>query len=161
MMSDASERHMMTVSDRELPFHPDRAALLVIDMTNDFIERGAPYECAQARALIPEINQLLVKRRYSAFRGTDLENFPRRRGVDSVIVTGVATHSCCEATARGALFRDFAVYFVSDATATVGPADAGWGAFSPDEVQRFALTDIAHFVGRVGTTDELAALLAG
>lgn len=223
-MSDPSDRHMMTVSDRELPFHPDRAALLVIDMTNDFIERGAPYECAQARALIPKINQLvvaaraqglpvvcttqvhrgdgvdlgmvrylhpitatgkalvegshgveihpdidfdpatdelLVKRRYSAFYGTDLENFLRRRGVDSVIITGVATHSCCEATARDALFRDFAVYFVSDATATVGLADAGWGAFSPDEVQRFALTDIAHFVGRVGTTDELAALLAG
>jgi nicotinamidase-related amidase len=219
-----SDQHMMTVSDRELPFHPDRAALLVIDMTNDFLEQGAPYECAQGRALIPRINRLIglaraknlpvvcttqvhrgdgvdlgmvrylhpvtatgqalvegsrgvdihpeidfeptvdelvVKRRYSAFYGTDLENFLRRRQVDSVIITGVATHSCCEATARDALFRDFAVFFVADATATVGLADAGWGSFSPEEVQRFALTDIAHFIGQVGTTDELAALLAG
>lgn len=217
------QQHMMAVSDRPLPFHPERAALLVIDMTNDFIATGAPYECAEARELIPRINrliglararglpvvcttqvhdpsgadlgmvaylhpitangtalvegtegvaihpeidfspetdELLVKRRYSAFYGTDLENFLRRRGIDSVIITGVATHSCCEATARDALFRDFAVYFVSDATATVGLADAGWGEFSPDQVHRFALTDIAHFIGRVGSTDALADLLA-
>lgn len=215
-------RHMMAVSDRELPFHPERAALLVIDMTNDFVAVGAPYECAAARELIPRINrliglardrgrpvvyttqvhradgadlgmvrylhpitasgaalvegtegvrvhpdidfredrdELLVKRRYSAFHGTDLEESLRARGVDSVIVTGVATHSCCEATARDALFRDFAVFFVADATATVGLADAGWGEFTPEQVQRFALTDIAHFIGRVGDTDQLAALL--
>ncbi|MBB4683873.1 isochorismatase family protein [Amycolatopsis jiangsuensis] len=215
-------KHVLAGTDQELPFHPERAALLVIDMTNDFLAEGAPYECAGGRALLPRINRLiglvrgrglpvvcttqvhhrdgadlgmvrylhpltgsgkalvegtggvalypdldfdpatgefLVKRRYSAFYGTDLENFLRRRGIDSVIVTGVATHSCCEATARDALFRDFAVYFVSDATATVGLSDAGWGAFTAEEVQRFALTDVAHFLGRVGTTGELATLL--
>lgn len=216
--------HVLAMTDREVPFHPQKAALLVIDMTNDFLREGAPYECADGRALIPRINRLiglargrglpvvrttqvhhrdgadlgmvrylhpltgsgkalvegtpgvelhpdidfdpatdefLVKRRYSAFYGTDLENFLRRRGIDSVIITGVATHSCCEATARDALFRDFAVYFVSDATATVGLSDAGWGSYSAEEVHRFALTDIAHFLGRVGTTEELAGLLAG
>ncbi|KAA9166419.1 cysteine hydrolase [Amycolatopsis acidicola] len=214
--------HVLAMNDQELPFHPARAALLVIDMTNDFLAEGAPYECADGRALLPHINRLiglarakglpvvcttqvhhpggadlgmvrhlhpltgsgkalvegtegvelhpeldfdpatdefLVKRRYSAFYGTDLENYLRRRRIDSVIITGVATHSCCEATARDALFRDFAVYFVSDATATVGLSDAGWGSFTAEEVHRFALTDIAHFLGRVGTTDELAALL--
>lgn len=221
-MSD-TDPYTMAVSNRALPFHPDRAALLVIDMTDDFLTVGAPYECAGARRIVPRINRLIhaartrrlpvvfttqvhaadgsdlgmvrylhpvtaagdalvegsdgtrihgavdfdpdrdelvVKRRYSAFYGTDLENFLRCRDVDSVIITGVATHSCCEATARDALFRDLAVYFVADGTATVGLADTGWGAFTPEEVQRFALTDVAHFLGKVGSTDDLAALLA-
>ena len=58
------------------------------------------------------------KTRYNAFTGTDLEGVLRRRGVRSVLITGVMTHLCCETTARDAFVRDFKVFFVIDGTAT-------------------------------------------
>jgi nicotinamidase-related amidase len=42
----------------------DRAALLVVDMQNDFVREGAPQEVSEARATIPVIASLL-----EAFRG--------------------------------------------------------------------------------------------
>jgi isochorismate hydrolase len=62
---------------------------------------------------------ILTKDRYSAFCGTGLETLLRSIGVASVIITGVMTNLCCESTARDAFFRDFKVFFVPDATATL------------------------------------------
>jgi nicotinamidase-related amidase len=45
------------------PLAPDRQALLVVDMQNDFVRAGAPQEVPEARATIPVIARLL-----SAFR---------------------------------------------------------------------------------------------
>jgi len=49
---------------------------------------------------------LLYKTRYSAFQNTNLEALLRGRGIDTVIIGGVATNVCCESTAREAFFRD-------------------------------------------------------
>ena len=48
------------------PLEPERQALLVVDMQNDFVRRGAPQEVPDARATIPAIAALL-----DAFRGAD------------------------------------------------------------------------------------------
>jgi len=61
-----------------------------------------------------------TKPRFGAFQGTDLELILRSRGIDTVIVTGVATNVCCDTTAREAAVRDFRVFFLSDGTATHG-----------------------------------------
>jgi ureidoacrylate peracid hydrolase len=61
---------------------------------------------------------VLDKPRYGAFHATDLELVLRQRGVDTVLVTGIATNICCETTAREAAVRDFHVLFVGDATGT-------------------------------------------
>ncbi|MFN2518240.1 MAG: cysteine hydrolase family protein [Jatrophihabitantaceae bacterium] len=55
---------------------------------------------------------------YGAFTGTDLEARLRSQGIDTVLITGIATNICCETTAREAAARDFHVYFVADATTT-------------------------------------------
>lgn len=55
---------------------------------------------------------------YGAFTGTDLEAKLRSQGIDTVLITGIATNICCETTAREAAARDFHVYFVADATTT-------------------------------------------
>ena len=49
------------------------------------------------------------KRRYSAFiqDSSDIERHLRARGVDTVLVTGVATQVCCESTARDACMLNF------------------------------------------------------
>lgn len=41
------------------PLEPDRQALLVVDMQNDFVRPGAPQEVPDARATIPVIRELL------------------------------------------------------------------------------------------------------
>lgn len=62
---------------------------------------------------------VLRKTTYSAFHGTSLERSLRRRGTQSVLVTGVLTNLCCETTARDACVRGFDVFFAADATATL------------------------------------------
>jgi len=61
---------------------------------------------------------ILDKPRYGAFHATDLELILRSRGIDTVVISGIATNICCETTAREAAQRDFRVIFLSDGTAT-------------------------------------------
>ena len=56
------------------------------------------------------------KHRYSAFFGTDLDIILREWGVDTVIILGTTTENCCHATGRDAMFRNYRVVFLSDAT---------------------------------------------
>lgn len=58
------------------------------------------------------------KNRYSAFIGTDLDQILKENQIDTLIITGIMTHLCCETTARDAFMRDYDVFFVVDATAT-------------------------------------------
>lgn len=60
---------------------------------------------------------VLVKPGYSAFYRTNLEEQLQKRGVDTVVITGVLSNLCCETTARDAFNRGYKVYFVVDATA--------------------------------------------
>jgi nicotinamidase-related amidase len=62
----------------------------------------------------------IVKNRYSAFVGTDLEKRLRKAGVDTVVVCGFMTNFCCESTARDAHDKDYFVDFIIDATGTPG-----------------------------------------
>lgn len=87
---------------------------------------------------------VVVKRTFSGFYGTDLELILRVNGIDTVIISGVATHTCCEATARDARLRNFKVIFLSDGTATFDQLpDMGWGTMSGDDVQKHVLTIMA------------------
>jgi nicotinamidase-related amidase len=71
-----------------------------------------------ASALDTSVGVVLTKNQYDAFHGTGLEDMLRERGVKRVVVTGVATHLCCETTARSAFVRGFEVTFPVDGTAT-------------------------------------------
>ncbi len=63
-------------------------------------------------------SKVIVKSQYDAFYQTKLEDFLISRGIKKVIITGVATHLCCETTARSAFVRGFEVFFPVDCTAT-------------------------------------------
>ncbi len=71
------------------------------------------------RIFMPENIPLMKKQRYDAFYRTDLENILRGMGVKQVCISGVMTHLCCESTARGAFIRDFDVFMIADATASI------------------------------------------
>ena len=69
--------------------------------------------------LAPAAGEHVIKKhRYSGFFGTDLDIILREWGVDTVIISGTTTENCCHATARDAMFRNYRVVFLSDATAT-------------------------------------------
>ena len=65
---------------------------------------------------VPEI----IKNRYDAFAGTDLDKKLKKAGVDTVVICGFMTNFCCESTARSAHDRDYYVDFILDATGTPG-----------------------------------------
>jgi isochorismate hydrolase len=72
------------------------------------------------KAISPHENEPIIdKNRYSAFLGTSLDETLKYRKIEDLIITGVMTNCCCETTARDAFMRDYRVFFVSDATATV------------------------------------------
>ncbi|MFW6116355.1 MAG: cysteine hydrolase family protein [bacterium] len=73
--------------------------------------------------LNPRDNEPIVrKHRASAFVGTDLDQILRCNGVQTVIVTGVATENCIESTARSAGDHDYYVVVVEDCIASSNAA---------------------------------------
>ncbi|HLA38346.1 MAG TPA: isochorismatase family cysteine hydrolase [Candidatus Glassbacteria bacterium] len=62
-------------------------------------------------------DKLIPKRRYSAFYATDLELTLRSQNIRQIVVAGVFTNVCVEATVRDAFMRDIFVFVPADATA--------------------------------------------
>jgi ureidoacrylate peracid hydrolase len=98
---------------------------------------------------------LLEKPRFGAFHGTDLELILRSLGIDTIIVTGIATNVCCETTAREATVRDFRVFFLSDGTTTFDI-----GGFSAAELQRATCATLGFLFAQVLTVDEMIRKLS-
>lgn len=88
---------------------------------------------------------VIGKRRYSAFFGTDLDEWLRSAGVEEVVLAGVMTNLCVETTARDAFVRDYRVRVLRDATATASPA-LHWAS----------LLNLAHGFAWVQSVDEWA-----
>ncbi|MDE8669978.1 cysteine hydrolase [Pseudarthrobacter sp. H3Y2-7] len=110
--------------------------------------------------LAPGPGEIVVKKhRYSAFFGTDLDIILRGSGVETVVVIGTTTENCCHATARDAMFRDYFVVFLSDATGTFDYPDVGHGAMSAAEVHEATLKILAFSTADVMTTDEFTAMV--
>ena len=106
--------------------------------------------------LAPKVGDILVKKlRFSGFQGTELEAILRSLGVDTVMITGVTTETCCETTARDAMHREFKMIFVSDATAAHDFPDIGFGPVSHEEVQKVTCTILGTKFGMVARTEEL------
>ena len=65
--------------------------------------------------------RVVIKHRYSAFINTDLNTALKAKGIESVLVTGVATNVCVETTARDAYMYDYYVTMVEDCAAAYEP----------------------------------------
>lgn len=94
-----------------------------------------------------ETDQVLVKHRYSAFIGTDLEQRLRAAQVQTVIAVGTIGHGCVESTARDACMRDYYAVLASD----------GVLSFT-DEEHSSLLRRFRSTFGMVTTSEELAAI---
>lgn len=114
------------------------------------IDKGSESAALFAGLVIEPEDILLDKPRFGAFHGTDLELLLRARGIDTVIISGIATNICCETTAREANVRDFKVFFLSDGTSTFAV-----GGLSKDEIQRATCTTLDIAFAQVITMKEM------
>ncbi len=96
----------------------------------------------------PEPGDLVVvKHRYSAFLGTELELILRAHGISALVFTGLTTNGCVESSVRDAHQRDYWVVTVADCTTAATP-----------ELHEGALRSIAWNFGTVATADEIIAI---
>jgi nicotinamidase-related amidase len=106
--------------------------------------------------LAPAAGEHVIKKhRFSGFFGTDLDIILREWGVDTVIVSGTTTENCCHATARDAMFRNYRVVFLSDATATYDYPDRGFGAMSNADVHHATLVILAASTAHVMSVKDM------
>jgi ureidoacrylate peracid hydrolase len=93
----------------------------------------------------PEDAQL-TKKRYSAFiqGSSEVERYLREREIDTVLITGTATHVCCESSARDAMMLNFKTIMVADALAA-----------NSDEEHNASLSAFYGQFGDVQTVDEV------
>lgn len=67
-----------------------------------------------------DTDHIVIKRRYSGFYATDLDLLLRCLNCNAIMLTGVATDGCVQATAMDAQGRDYYVRLVADATYGTG-----------------------------------------
>ncbi len=86
------------------------------------------------------------KNRFSAFiqGSSDLDKLLKERGIDTVLVTGTVTNTCCESTARDAMMLNYKTVMVSDANAA-----------ATDDEHNATLANILRIFGDVMSTDEV------
>ncbi|HSV53065.1 MAG TPA: isochorismatase family cysteine hydrolase [Burkholderiaceae bacterium] len=92
------------------------------------------------------------KTRFSAFTpGTcDLKKILDRRGIDTLIITGTLTNSCCESTARDACQLNYKTIFVADGTATITDAE-----------HNGTLNNLSPVYADIMTTDKVLSVILG
>jgi nicotinamidase-related amidase len=104
--------------------------------------------------LIPELDRqsgdiVVTKRTWGAFASTDLEAQLKAHGVTQVVVTGVATGTGVEATARQAYEQGFNVTLALDAMTDVRL-----------EAHEYSLANVFPRLGETGSTHDILNLLA-
>jgi nicotinamidase-related amidase len=85
---------------------------------------------------------VIAKRTNSAFIGTDLEARLRAAGHTTLLIAGVITNNCVEATVRMAGNLGFDTYLVEDAAFTFGRADWEGRSRTAAEVHAMSLSNL-------------------
>lgn len=102
--------------------------------------------------LVPEQGDLtVVKTKYSAFiqGSSSIEQVLRKRGINTVLVTGTVTGVCCESTARDAMMLNFHSVMVTDANAAM-----------TDDDHNASLTAFYLSFGDILSTDQIVSYIA-
>jgi len=158
-LAAACRRAKVQVIHTAFALRPDGSNLGVLAETSPpakagMLDKGSKSAALHPRLVVHPDDLILEKPRFGAFHGTDLELILRSRGIDSIIISGIATNVCCETTAREAMVRDFRVFFVSDATAA-----APMGDMTAAQLQQATLTALGFLFAQVLSMNEVLAKL--
>lgn len=110
---------------------------------------GAGFPIYETCEVLPQ-DKIALKTRYSAFipYPSDLEHLLKANNIDTMMIAGVATSTCCESTARDAAMWGYRTVMVSDANAD-----------STDELHNHTLGKFLVTFGDVQSTDDVIAKL--
>jgi nicotinamidase-related amidase len=122
----------------------------VVDAPTSTPSGGMPPDWAD---FAPEIGALradivITKRQWGAFYGTELDLQLRRRGVNTIVLAGVATNFGVESTAREAWQHNYAVVIAEDAVSSLG-----------EDMHKFSIEKILPRLARVRSTAEIVGAL--
>ncbi len=101
-------------------------------------QEGSPEVEVSPALKVRPAEKVIPKRRYSSFHATDLELTLRSLQVTQVVVCGLFTNVCVEATVRDAFMRDFLPFLPADCTAALN-----------EELHLGSLRTQAHWFARV------------
>ncbi|HCV9035265.1 isochorismatase family protein [Staphylococcus aureus] len=93
-------------------------------------------------------HHLLDKRHFSAFVGTDLDLQLRRRGIDTIVLGGVATHVGVDTTARDAYQLNYNQFFVTDMMSAQN-----------ETLHQFPIDNVFPLMGQTITTNDFLNIL--
>ncbi|NGZ76573.1 isochorismatase family protein [Saccharibacillus alkalitolerans] len=91
-----------------------------------------------------ESDHVVVKKQWGAFHGTDLDLQLRRRGLDTIVLCGIASGIGVDTTAREAFHHGYRIIFAIDAM-------TGFTLAEHEHVRDF----IFPRIGRIRTTEEI------
>jgi nicotinamidase-related amidase len=126
--------------------------MLSLPADNPMRKPGTPAPPPEAAHMAPEAqvqatDHVVTKRQWGAFYGTELDQLLRRRGIKTIIMSGIATNYGVESTAREAFDRGYELIFAEDAMSTVNA-----------EAHRFCSENVFRTMGRVRSTRALIDL---
>ena len=95
-------------------------------------------------------DEIVNKTRYSAFTPgySNLQTVLQKHGIDTLLVTGVATNTCCESTSRDGMALNFRTMMVADGCAA-----------KSDDAHNATLCSFYNSFGDVQMTDEIIVLI--
>jgi ureidoacrylate peracid hydrolase len=109
------------------------------------MERSYDPAFAEPYEVIPQPGDVVIpKYKYSGFVSTYLDPFLRSKGINTLILTGVATNVCVESTARDGFMREYYIVIPSDLTEGTS-ADA----------KKWSLLNLDMFFGEVVSSNDI------
>jgi nicotinamidase-related amidase len=137
--------------DADLAAFPETSSMGArVASIGDRLRAGSPASQIDERVAPRDGDVVVRKVRVGAFSTTDLDARLRERGVDTLLLAGVATSGVVLSTVRDAADRDYRVVVLSDACADREP-----------DVHAFLLERILPRQAEVVTVAELDGLLGG
>jgi ureidoacrylate peracid hydrolase len=125
---------------------PELSSPLIDDLYRRInIERSLDPAFAEPYEVIPQPGDIIIpKYKYSGFVSTYLDQFLRSKGINTLIITGIATNVCVESTARDGFMREYYVVIPSDLTEGTST-----------EAKKWSLSNLDMFFGEVVSSKKI------
>ncbi|HEV2692884.1 MAG TPA: hydrolase [Verrucomicrobiae bacterium] len=130
-----------------IAFSPDGNDILrqPVDKPNPTPPGGYPPDFSELADGLKQSGDICItKRQWGAFHGTELDLQLRRRGIQTIVLAGVATNIGVESTARQAWEHGYAIILVEDATTSRSV-----------EMHNFAINNILPLIAKISKTAEI------